>query len=212
MMSSHFYHTYSGRQCTIIARQSHVDVATSTIATAVGFLAILPRGLSAGLRNDLSSISRTVLTQTFTNPSSTPLKGVSYTFPLYDGVSVVDYICQVGDRVLYSQVKFKEQANKDYTEAVSQGRQASVLDYSARDVLNVRLGNVKVGEQVVVEITFLSYLKQDAQADGVRYTFPNILAPRYGSLNDNPAFWSRFGNQAQNQSISITVDVLIEKP
>ena len=73
-------------------------------------------------------------------------------------------------------------------------------------------GNVKVGEQVVVEITFLSYLKQDAQADGVRYTFPNILAPRYGSLNDNPAFWSRFGNQAQNQSISITVDVLIEKP
>ncbi|EYE98570.1 uncharacterized protein EURHEDRAFT_408922 [Aspergillus ruber CBS 135680] len=159
----------------------------------------------------LSSISRTVLTQTFTNPSVTPVKEVSYTFPLYDGVSVVGFTCRVGDRVLHSQVKTKEQASEDYTQAIQQSQSASILNHSdsTRDVLTIRLGNVNAGEQVVVEITFVGDLKQDTQADGVRYTIPNAIAPRYG---EGLAPSSPFTRQAQNQGISITVDVLMEKP
>ena len=56
----------------------------------------------------LSSISRTTLTQTYTNSSASPIKEVSYTFPLYDGVSVVGFTCHVGDRVLHSEVKTKD--------------------------------------------------------------------------------------------------------
>lgn len=159
----------------------------------------------------LSSISRTVLTQAFTNPSTMPAKEVSYTFPLYDGVSVVGFTCRVGDRVLQSQVKTREQANEDYTQAVEHGQAASILDHSVstRDALSIRLGNVSAGEQVIVEITFVGDLKQDAQADGVRYTLPNVIAPRYG---ERPAPSSLFTRQAQNQGISITVDILMEKP
>lgn len=43
-----------------------------------------------------STASRTVLSQTFVNPSLyTGIKECKYTFPLYDGVSVVGFTCQV---------------------------------------------------------------------------------------------------------------------
>lgn len=162
----------------------------------------------------LSSISRTVLTQTFTNPSNSPVKEVVYTFPLYNGVSVVDFTCQVGDRVLYSEVKTKKKANQDYTDAVSKGQSAAIFDHSesASDVFTIRLGNVPAGEQVVVNLTFVGELKQDVQADGVRYTIPNSIAPRYGGQEKDFLSSLMPSRQAQNQGISIVVDVLMEKP
>ena len=163
----------------------------------------------------LSSISRTTLTQTYTNSSTSPIKEVSYTFPLYDGVSVVGFTCHVGDRVLHSEVKTKDQANVDYTKAVSEGQHAGILDHSesASDVFNIRLGNVQAGEQVVVDITFVGELKHDAQADGVRYTLPNSIAPRYGAQRPGSikSFFKK-GSKAQDQDLSIVVDVLKEKP
>lgn len=163
----------------------------------------------------LSSISRTVLTQTYTNSSTSPIKELSYTFPLYDGVSVVGFTCHVGDRVLHSQVKTKDQANVDYTMAVSEGQHAGILDHSERasDVFNIRLGNVQPDEKVVVDITFVGELKHDAQADGVRYTLPNSIAPRYGAQRPGSikSFFKQ-GSKAQDQDLSIVVDVLKEKP
>lgn len=163
----------------------------------------------------LSSISRTVLTQTFTNPSPRAVKEVAYMFPLFDGVSVVKYTCRVGNRVLHSEVKSRQQANYDYESAVSTGEKASVMDYSlcASDVLTVRLGIVGPGEQVVIDITFIGELKQDAQADGVRYTLPNSIAPRYGHQAESRRWWGGPKTKpVEEQGISIVVDVLMEKP
>ncbi|KAK5724951.1 hypothetical protein LTS12_027504, partial [Elasticomyces elasticus] len=162
----------------------------------------------------LSSVSRTVLTQTFVNPSPSLAREVVYTFPLYDGVSVVGYTCRVGDRVLLGKVKSRKQANEDYEAAVAKGEKASVLNQAldSGDVHTVRLGNVEPGEQVVVDITFVGELKHDAQADGTRYTIPNAIAPRYGPpMEDQDVQHGPGAREAQNQGISITVDVLMEK-
>ncbi|OJJ39741.1 hypothetical protein ASPWEDRAFT_97047, partial [Aspergillus wentii DTO 134E9] len=162
----------------------------------------------------LSSTARTTLTQTFLNPSSRLLEEVSYAFPLYDGVSVVGFKCQVGSRVLHSQVKTKEQANVEYQDAVSEKKLASILDQSnsASDCFSIRLGNIPAGEKVTVDITFVGDLKQDAQTDGTRYTIPNTIAPRYSNVLDGMDDWvASRGSPAQSQGISITADVLMEK-
>lgn len=44
----------------------------------------------------LFSAARTALMQTFFNPSKDLLKEVSYAFPLYDGVSVIDFTLPCG--------------------------------------------------------------------------------------------------------------------
>lgn len=79
----------------------------------------------------LSSISRTTLTQTFVNPSKTkPIKEASYTFPIYDGVSVVGFVCHIGERVLRGVVKERQQAKADYQQAVDSGQSAGLLEQS----------------------------------------------------------------------------------
>lgn len=161
----------------------------------------------------LSSTSRTVLAQTFINPSQNgPVKELSYTFPLYNGVSVVGFTCHVGDRVLQGEVKTKETADSEYREAVSQGQKAGILDHSssASDLFVIRLGNVDADGKVVVEITFIEELKQDAQSDGVRYTFPNVIAPRYGSQSPDTQI-SSSALPAVRRGVSITVDVAVNK-
>ncbi|KAJ5094660.1 hypothetical protein N7456_010521 [Penicillium angulare] len=162
----------------------------------------------------LSSVSRTTLTQTFANPTKFILEEVSYKFPLYDGVSVVGFKCQVGTRLLHSIVKSKEQANTDYKNAIEREESAAIMDHSDTqgDVFTIRLGNVPANEKVTVDITFVGELKQDAQIDGIRYTLPNSIAPRYGSTWDYSQQDARAsGFPATMDGISITTDIVLEK-
>lgn len=161
----------------------------------------------------LSSTSRTVLTQTFTNPSKNgPIKELSYTFPLYNDVSVVGFTCHVGGRVLQGQVKEKEKADLEYRKAVSHDQKAGIFDHSssAPDIFVIRLGNIDAGGQVVVKLTYIEELKQDAQTDGVRYTLPNVIAPRYGPQKPDEQI-SHSVLPTVRRGVSITVDVAVNK-
>ncbi|KAJ5219251.1 uncharacterized protein N7498_001350 [Penicillium cinerascens] len=166
----------------------------------------------------LSSASQTTLTQTFTNPLGYALSEVNYIFPLYDGVSVVGFQCRVGNRLLYSKVKSKEQANADYEEATRNNETAALMEHTAEenDVFMIRIGNVQAKEIITVDTTFIGELKQDAQTDGIRYTLPNAIAPRYASASGifhGDHLFSPFSSSfpAKFQGISITVDVQMGK-
>ncbi|CAI7587325.1 unnamed protein product [Penicillium viridicatum] len=161
----------------------------------------------------LSSAARTTLTQTFVNPSDRVIGEISYQFPLYDGVSVVGFKCKVGSRLLHSKIKTKSQANADYQNAVAQHQTAAVMDHtSMNDVFVIRLGNVPARGKINVDITFVGELKQDSQTDGIRYTLPSIIAPRYGTgTSYGSTQLSSFALPASLQGMSITIDVQMEK-
>ncbi|KAJ6442386.1 von Willebrand domain-containing protein [Purpureocillium lavendulum] len=154
----------------------------------------------------LSSTSRTVLKQTFTNPDAkSALDEVHYDFPLYDGVSVVGFRCTVGDRVITGVVKERQAAKKTYDDAVSKGDTAALLQQNLRaaDVFTTTIGNVPAGAKVTVEITYLGELEHDAETDGVRLTIPASIAPRY----DSGRTVGSFDNvKAGGGKISVTVD------
>jgi hypothetical protein len=153
----------------------------------------------------LSTTSRTVLKQEFTNPSSTEaIKECIYTFPLYDGVSVVSFTCRIGKKVLRGLVKEKVKAKRIFDDAVAKGETAGLLEQApeASDVFSTKLGNIPAGQSVIVEITYIGELKHH-ETDGIRFTIPTKIAPRYGS---GPA--QRPILQAQDGAgIKITVDV-----
>lgn len=155
----------------------------------------------------LATTSRTVLTQTFINPSTEKgIKEVRYTFPLYDGVSVVGFTCHVGDRTIIGEVKEKEKAKAVFKEAVARGETAGLLEQlpDAADVFTTTVGNIPPGARVIIMITYLGELKHDMEVDGIRFTIPNIICPRYGSypggLRTTPAI------DALGGKIAITVD------
>jgi hypothetical protein len=132
----------------------------------------------------VASTSRTLLTQTFVNPSKDAAIELRYTFPLYDGVSVVGFVCTINnDRVIRGVVQERGEARKTYDDAVSKGQTAGLLEQlpDASDVFTTSIGNVPAGATIKVDITYLGELKHDAEADGIRFTIPTSIAPRYGS-------------------------------
>jgi hypothetical protein len=154
----------------------------------------------------LATTSRTILTQTFVNPSSTKgIREVKYIFPLYDRVSVVGFTCHVGDRVIVGEVKEKEKAKHDFKTAVAKGETAGLFEQlDTADVFQTTVGNVPPAARVVVKITYLGELKHDMEVDGIRFTIPNIIAPRYGQ---HPrAFYENTAHNAVAKGIAITVD------
>ncbi|KAK2808681.1 hypothetical protein FQN50_004546 [Emmonsiellopsis sp. PD_5] len=162
----------------------------------------------------LASTSKTTLTQTFINPESKVVKNLKYTFPLYDGVSVVGFKCTIADRVIHGLVKEREEAKSEYQEAVRQGQSAALLEQStlASDTFTTSIGNIPAGSTAVVEITYLGELQHDAQADGVRFCIPSAICPRYASAGVNvAALKETLADVVRKGSIRITVDVSVDK-
>jgi hypothetical protein len=155
----------------------------------------------------LSTTCKTVLKQTFTNPSSEEtIKECIYTFPLYDGVSVVGFTCKIGSRILTGIVKEKVKAKKIFDEAVAKGETAGLLEQTSEsaDVFSTKLGNIPAGKSVIIEITFIGELKHH-ETEGIRFTIPTSIAPRYGQ---GPTHAMAGGSQVQQEGvIKITVDV-----
>ncbi|KAK0102766.1 hypothetical protein ONS95_006363 [Cadophora gregata] len=155
----------------------------------------------------LSTTSRTVLKQTFKNPSTTDvIKKCTYAFPLYDGVSVVSFTCRVGNKVLRGLVKEKAKAQEIFDKAVAKGETAGLLQQApeAADMFSTKLGNIPAGESVVVEITYIGELKHH-ETEGIRFTIPTKIAPRYGP---GPDYGRPSGITAQSHDgIKIVVDV-----
>ncbi|KAK3824897.1 MAG: von Willebrand factor type A domain-containing protein [Benniella sp.] len=155
----------------------------------------------------LETISRTTLTQTYLNPSaSEPIPELLYAFPLYDGVSVVGFTCRIGDRTIVGQVKERQRAKKDFKDAVLRGDKAALLEQlpSASDVFTTTVGNIPAGAKVVVEITYIGELKHDAEVNGVRFTIPTSIMPRYGNHPVELSTQSASGGRLQ-----VTVDVVL---
>ena len=135
----------------------------------------------------LNTTSKTVLKQTFTNPSSeVAIKECIYTFPLYDGVSVVGFTCKIGSRILTGLVKEKTKAKEIFDQAVAKGETAGLLEQApeASDVFSTKLGNIPAGKSVIVEITYIGELKHH-ETEGIRFTIPTSIAPRYGQSPNN---------------------------
>ncbi|KAI0430368.1 von Willebrand factor type A domain-containing protein [Xylaria sp. FL1042] len=146
--------------------------------------------------------SRTVLTQTFSNDTEQHLKNIAYSFPLYDGVSVASFTATFGDVQIQGIVKEKQQARREYHDAVSKGSSAGLLEQlpEASDIFVTNIGNVPARTRVIVEVIYIGELKHDAESNGIRFTIPSSIAPRYGTTpNDitTPAAMSNSTNAIQ---------------
>ncbi|KAH9895436.1 von Willebrand factor type A domain-containing protein [Xylariomycetidae sp. FL2044] len=152
--------------------------------------------------------SRTTLTQSFSNETSDHLTNMLYSFPLHAGVSVVGFKATIGDVQINGVVKEKQQARRDFEKAAAQGDAAALLEQlpEASDVFTSRIGNVPAGETVTVEVVYVGVLNHDAQSDGVRFTIPTFIAPRYGE-NANNILSSPLLSPDVENAIQFLVDV-----
>ena len=143
--------------------------------------------------------------QKYRNTETYPLTQCVYTFPLYDGIAVVRFTCTIGDKTLHGLVRERGEAKQVYQEAKSRGETAGLLEQSlqASDVFTASLGNIPPETEITVDISYVGELKHDLEVDGVRFTIPTVIAPRYGNSDSNS--WN--DGDFDKEGISIVVDL-----
>ena len=144
--------------------------------------------------------------QTFVNPSKKDvIEDAKYNFPLYESSAVVAFRCFVQDRLIEGVVKGKEEAKETYQEAIEQGEVAGLLEQFSPDVFRTSLGNIPAGASVKVEVEYIMELKHDAEVDGLRFTIPTSIAPRYGEAPFGLATSSSTSKGGMKISVQITM-------
>ena len=121
---------------------------------------------------------RGTLLQRFRNPLDTWLEG-TYLFPLPDDAAVDHLRLRVGERVIEGRIREKEAARREFAQARSDGRRATLLEQKRPNAFTASVTNIAPGGWIEIELEFQQVL---ALRDGKWHLrFPSVVAPRYGS-------------------------------
>ena len=120
------------------------------------------------------------LRQTYRNTSQRTLE-VVYTFPLPLSAVLLGFAAEFSGRRVDCQVMPREQAEEVYENALADGDAPALLEAGPDGLYTANIGNLKRGEEVVLEIRFAQLVA--FEQGRLRLAVPMTIAPRYG----NPA-------------------------
>lgn len=116
------------------------------------------------------------VTQQYSNASTTPIEAV-YIFPLPHDAAVYDMEIRVGNRVIRSAIREREEAKRVYESAKSEGKRAALLEEERPNIFTASVANIMPGDQIDVSLRYVEPLRWE---DGhMRLVFPMVVGPRY---------------------------------
>jgi len=119
------------------------------------------------------------VTQQFRNPYDGKIEAV-YVFPLPQDAAVSEFIMTIGDRTIRGIIREREEAERIYEQARSQGHVASLLTQERPNIFTQKVANIEPGKRIDVSIRYFHTLAYD---DGwYEFHFPMVVGPRF-----NPA-------------------------
>lgn len=98
-----------------------------------------------------------VLYQVYHNTSSVPIEA-KYVFPLDENCSVCGFEAHINNKVIKGVVKEKEQAKREYREAIEKGHGAYLMHQEQPEVFSVSVGNLPANCEVIIKITYVAEL------------------------------------------------------
>lgn len=145
----------------------------------------------------INSLVSITLTQKYVNPTQKFLE-MEYCFPINPNACVYKFVASFGNKRIEGVVKEKEQAKKEYTEAVKQGKQAAYgeIDPNSKDIMKLRIGNVAPQAEVKVEISYLHELALSFNTF-YRLQILGTISPRYMNYIPKDDFVKCFEKESQ---------------
>ncbi len=136
---------------------------------------VMPLKHTAVVADVAGIASRVTVTQTFTNPSPTPIEAI-YTFPLPADAAVDRMRIKVGERIVEGEIKRAEEARMIYEAAKNAGMTAALLDQERPNIFTQSIANIMPGTTVQVEISYVDMLKYENGE--FEFSFPMVVGPR----------------------------------
>src|SRR5258706_1752132 len=124
----------------------------------------------------LGAHARVKVRQRYVCVEGKPIEAI-YTFPLPSSATLVGFAMTCGGRRLEGVVKEREQAFRDYDDAVTSGHGAALLEQERPNVFTASVGNLLPNEETLIELEYLERLRADEGA--LRWMIPTLVAPRY---------------------------------
>ncbi len=147
----------------LVFKQSRGYLATPTLHTDVQ---IFITGM----------IARTRIIQSFKNTTDEWQEAV-YVFPLPESAAVDELRMVVGERKIVGEIREKQQARKQYEQARSAGKRASLLEQQRPNIFTTSIANIGPREKIKVEIEYQQIV--DYQQAEFSLRLPTVVAPRY---------------------------------
>ena len=127
------------------------------------------------------------LRQTYRNQSAQVLE-VVYTFPLPHQSVLLGFASELNGERQDGTIVAKREAERQYEEALADGDAPVMLEAVADGMHTANIGNLKPGDEIVLEVRFAQLLA--FEQGRLRVAIPTTIAPRYGHAE-------RAGLQAQ---------------
>jgi Ca-activated chloride channel family protein len=152
-------------------RDNSKSALTSSTGEIMSLKSVSASGRVSGLLLDMT------VRQTYRNDTGKMLETV-YTFPLAWGGVLLGLNVEIAGKRLTGVVMERKEAEHRYEEAVSDGDSPILLEQSSDGLFTVNLGNLKPGEEAVIEYHYAQLLNYEQNR--VRVSVPTTIAPRYG--------------------------------
>jgi Ca-activated chloride channel family protein len=134
--------------------------------------------------NIVGVIADVTVKQVYTNTGKNTLEAI-YTFPLSSKAAVYGMKMTIGTRVITAQIEEKEKARKDYEQAKSEGKRASLLEQSRPNVFTMNVTNIAVNDTIVVELNYTELLIPEKGM--YSFVYPTVVGPRYSNKSKTQA-------------------------
>jgi len=121
-------------------------------------------------------VASATVTQQYANSSGTPIEAI-YVFPLPHDAAVYDMEIRIGNRVIKSVVREREEAKRVYTQAKSEGKRAALLEQERPNIFTASVANIMPGDHIDVRMRYVQPLHWEAGK--MRLVFPMVVGPRY---------------------------------
>jgi len=100
-----------------------------------------------------------------------------YVFPLPQNAAVNEFIMQIGSRSIRGIIRERQEAERIYEQAKSQGYTASLLTQERPNIFTQKVANIESQQSIHVQIRYLNTL---AYVDGwYEFVFPMVVGPRF---------------------------------
>uniref|UniRef100_A0A8C1YSN7 Poly [ADP-ribose] polymerase n=1 Tax=Cyprinus carpio TaxID=7962 RepID=A0A8C1YSN7_CYPCA len=119
-------------------------------------------------------LCQVIIFQTYTNQSAVPIEA-KYVFPLEETAAVCGFEAFINGKHVIGKVKEKEQARKEYKQAIEKGRGAYLMDQDAPDVFTISVGNLPPGATVLIKVTFITELL--VRSGSIIFSLSGSVAP-----------------------------------
>uniref|UniRef100_A0A8B9LWM8 Poly [ADP-ribose] polymerase n=1 Tax=Astyanax mexicanus TaxID=7994 RepID=A0A8B9LWM8_ASTMX len=149
-------------------------------------------------------LSQVIIFQTYTNNSTVPIEA-KYVFPLEETAAVCGFEAFINGKHVIGKVKEKEQARKEYRQAIEKGHGAYLMDQDAPDVFTISVGNLPPGATVLIKVTFVTELV--VRAGSILFSLPGSVAPWQQSAALNQRTQMSVEKVCVNEEFSLSMSI-----